>query len=202
MWVWVPLHLGFWKWITMSDTSQGKYSQINVHVHIKNLLAFATTNNLRSLFLGENCAGFLKGARGYVGWGKASQSSIPSIPARSWAGAPSLQGYFPGVKKKTFPAVFRRLFSLRAGSLLFWVSLYGTAAYDIIGSRLWKKWLKPLVLPYTLVHCIPSFHTSILPSLPQCRIVFIRHTMLSLSVMLSPWRWAGARLLSWPPGPG
>ena len=58
-------------------------------------------------------------------------------------------------KKKTFPAVFRRLFSLRAGSLLFWVSLYGTAAYDIIGSRLWKKWLKPLVLPYTLVRLHP-----------------------------------------------
>ena len=111
--------------------------------------------------------------------------------------APGLQGYFPGIKKKTFPAVLRRLFSLRAGSLLSGVSHYGTAAYDIIGSRLWKKWLKPLVLPYTLVHCIPSFHTSILPSLPQCRIVFIRHTMLSLSVMLSPWRWAGARLVHW-----
>ena len=62
----------------MSDTSQGKYSQINVHVHIKNLFAFVITNNLRSLFLGENCAGFLKGARGYLGRGKASQSSILS----------------------------------------------------------------------------------------------------------------------------
>ena len=63
---------------TLSDRSHEKYSQINVHVHIKNIIAFATTNNLRSLFLGENCAGLLKGARGYLGRGKANQSSIPS----------------------------------------------------------------------------------------------------------------------------
>ena len=85
---------------TLSDTSHEKYSQINVHVHIKNILAFATTNNLRSLFLGENCAGFLKGARGYLGRGKASQSSIPS---KVMSGGSRFAGsIFQGLKKKRF----------------------------------------------------------------------------------------------------
>ena len=186
----------------MSDTSQGKYSQINVHVHIKNLLAFATTNNLRSLFLGENCAGFLKGARGYVGWGKASQSSIPSIPARSWAGAPSLQGYFPGVKKKRFQPSSAD--SLACELALCYFEFRFTAQPPTISSAAaygkndWNPWYCHTLL----FDCIPSFHTSILSSLPQCSTVFIPHTMVSLSVVLSAWRWAGARLLSWPPCPG
>ena len=197
----MPLHLGFWKWITNTvryitwkifpnkcTRSYKKYTRIRYNKQPKITLSGW---KLRRIF--KRGTWLFRQRKG-----KSKQYSQQGNERRLQV----CREYFPGVKKKTFPAVLRRLFSLRAGSLLSGVSHYGTAAYDIIGSRLWKKWLKPLVLPYTLVHCIPSFHTSILPSLPQCRIVFIRHTMLSLSVMLSPWRWAGARLLSWPPGPG
>ena len=74
-------------------------------------------------------------------------------------------------------------------------TISSAAAY---GKNDWNPWYCHTLL----FDCIPSFHTSILLSLPQCSTVFIPHTMVSLSVMLSAWRWAGARLLSWPPGPG
>ena len=184
----------------MSDTSQGKYSQINVHVHIKNLLAFATTNNLRSLFLGENCAGFLKGARGYLGRGKASQSSIPS---KVMSGGSKFARVFPrGLKKKRFQPSSAD--SLACELALCYFEFRFTAQPPMISSAAaygkndWNPWYCHTLL----FDCIPSFHNSILLSLPQCSTVFIPHTMVSLSVMLSAWRWAGARLLSWPPCPG
>ena len=59
--------------------------------------------------------------------------------------------------KKPFPAVFRRLFNLWAGSLLFWVSLTTQPPTISSAAAYGKKLLKPLVLPYTLVRLLLTY---------------------------------------------
>ena len=157
-------------------------------IYKKNLLAFATTNNLRSLFLDENCAWFLEEARGYLGRGKASQSSIPR---KVMSGGSRFARALPRNLKNRFQRSW-------AGSLLFWVSPYDTAAYDIVGSRLWKKIIET---PGIAIHSC-SIASYILLSFPlsYSAAQYSFRILWFLCVMLSAWE--GARLLSWPPSPG
>ena len=118
---------------------------------------------------------FLKGARGYLGRGKASQSSIPR---KVMSGGSRFARALPRSLKNRFQRSSADCLAFELALCYFGFRLTAQPPTISSAAAYVKNYWNPWYCHTLLFDCF--LHTSILSSLLQCSTVFIPHTMVSL----------------------